>query len=1168
MRLLRPTAIIAVILIIIFSAPALFSQTAPKPSQHKQPAPPKRQTRRPQRADALAPAINGLLKLDPSVPKSPGEKNSETASASSEEETKPPADDAPTKELIDYWSQNHGANAPKPSDKARQRLLEACEDRPELTHDLIDSLPETPDAHDRLYKLLEEDVEDNVSLQNFLRRWLQHNSRYFRDDLIAEARGELSDATLPEESLRSLARLDWEAARPIVEALASAGKTQMAPVALSLLYERAQAAGDSAQAEKYRALLQAIVADRRSAEDARRTALLSLLSADWKGQEDWVVSLFADPTLGGLKEEAGADAGGSKGKSEETSEKAASEVYVGKAPNILSSLLRAHPERWFPVISNLVGHNQRTVHLAAVKCLAGLLLDSADKKLKNEIAQKLSPWLTDPNWADADDRSDFIRSLIGVQASELPPGLLWVLEYDEDQNNRATAAEALTQYRDPRAIPALRRALEKEEDEYRRKRIVTALAQCGGLSDDEAAAAIEAYAKMVITKAGAEEINQAENHHSKKPLPLQVSVGQILSQNRTIQPTEGLVVRLIERAKSLRASQPAVARQILRSVEAAPLPVAEVNLIERIGAGWADLDALKLALDNRDSLQKGAGDELYSLAKQGGYAAGVAAAILSDEREHRETLRGSDAKAQLALIAGASYLRDKLPIELVARLLNSPNRALSKAAERYLEIEDSAEARKRVLARHPGEAYIIGDSAGIGYWGSMYWEEAMRKEIKSSNDLEAIYELAGLSGIYSVIIRVRGGKAEISLYEAEGRRDVRALTESEFEELKSFTSRQEVEDLGPEGHTCPEPDGCSYYLRLTKDGGRRIMLYALRRAPKNPTLHEELSGLFYRLSKSGKFVTRYEIEDKIPGVEVLMADKKQKAIMVCGEGREIRVLIGGKGAEYKRGFAEAMPEWREFSSGEPGKVTDDPSACPILSAVPMLMKINWDGHSFPFSQPTRVGRAWFYSLSDEDAGLWKFEPGAEPAKIISGPYSYPVVTPDGKWLVAIKTTRAPGEYSPQLVRHNLQTGEEFPVTMANVSYPPPVKYVAAHGKALLGFGGLHGEPDPGENHYLLDPETGTLRQVKGEFRPLKDGFARELQPTGNPNEFWAAILDSQKGVTNIGRYDSKNFVFKPLVELTGLSLSNGDFWVDVNAGKIWLTYKGHLLRLPLPAQTK
>src|SRR5262249_54811219 len=159
------------------------------------------------------------------------------------------------------------------------------------------------------------------------------------------------------------------------------------------------------------------------------------------------------------------------------------------------------------------------------------------------------------------------------------------------------------------------------------------------------------------------------------------------------------------------------------------LRVAEINLVERIGVGWADEDALKLALENRDSIQKSAGDELYGLIKQGGYPAGIAAAILSDEREQRETLKGHDAKAQLALLAGPDSLRDKLPVELVSRLLNSMNRALAKAAESYLEVEDSAEARKLVLARHRGEAYILG----IGPWGSLSWEEAMRKEIKSRN---------------------------------------------------------------------------------------------------------------------------------------------------------------------------------------------------------------------------------------------------------------------------------------------------------------------------------------------------------------------------------------------------------------------------------------------------
>jgi hypothetical protein len=216
---IRPPAIIALFLIVAVLIPqSLFSQTAPRPSKPSQPATPKRQTMRPQRADALAAVISDLLRLDPLAPRSLDEKDSENANASSKEKGKPPADDAPIKELIDYyWDQNHGANIPKPSDKVRQRLLEACEDRPGLTLRLIECLPETPDADDRLYKLLEEDDGENsagwkASLQN----WLLRNSRYFRDDLLAAAREEAANGTPPGENLRSLARLDWEAARPLV----------------------------------------------------------------------------------------------------------------------------------------------------------------------------------------------------------------------------------------------------------------------------------------------------------------------------------------------------------------------------------------------------------------------------------------------------------------------------------------------------------------------------------------------------------------------------------------------------------------------------------------------------------------------------------------------------------------------------------------------------------------------------------------------------------------------------------------------------------------------------------------------------------------------------------------------------------------------------------------
>src|SRR2546428_11311060 len=150
-----PPTILAAFLIIAVSIPqSLFSRPAPKPSQPKQIAPRQRRPERSQRGDARAKAIKELLKTKPLAPQSPDEKASKENA--SEDESKPPADDAPIKELVNYWSEHDGEKEQMPSDKVRHRLLEACEDRPELLNSLMDYLPENADTHDRLYKLLNE----------------------------------------------------------------------------------------------------------------------------------------------------------------------------------------------------------------------------------------------------------------------------------------------------------------------------------------------------------------------------------------------------------------------------------------------------------------------------------------------------------------------------------------------------------------------------------------------------------------------------------------------------------------------------------------------------------------------------------------------------------------------------------------------------------------------------------------------------------------------------------------------------------------------------------------------------------------------------------------------------------------------------------------------------
>jgi hypothetical protein len=1187
---LRPPAKIAALLIIAVSVPPpFFSQ------------------QRPRRADALATAIKELLKFDPRAevlgfnpdpraPLSPDEKPSgETAS---EDGDKPPADDAPIGKLLDYWLRHgdDGAQAPKPSDRARQRLLEACEDRPEIflypeIFPIMNCLPENADTHDRLYKLLNEELGGKWSWKYNLQTWLRRNTSYFRDDLIEAARMADDTAFDANQDLRALARLDWNAARPILETLASTGKAFVTPLALTLLYEHAAREGDSARTESYRALLKAIVENRQANWRARVETLASLMNTEWSGQAEWFISLFAEPTLGGFQEDEIGDAPAADDVSAPRNTCFRREFQPGIFATALyeTTVPHGNADRWLSVIANLLGHNQRTVHNAAVKCLvdflikSGSLIKSGDEKKRKDIAQKLIPWLTEPNWAAKGVRAEFIRSLTGLNMPELAPGLIWILDYDEAPCNRAAAAEALTKYRDPRAIPALRRALEKEKDEENRGKIVTALVECGGLSDDEMAAAVEAHARMVATGEGEQEIDRVTRiNGADKQLPfnVKVSVGGILPRLMPVHATEGLAVRLFERAKALRATERAVARQILSGIEFAPLRAARINLVESIGEGEVDSYSIAQALKDRDALRERAGDELYGLVKHGGYAAGVAAAILNDGREWKAALKGADARAQLALLACARLLRDKLPVELVGGLLNSPNRALAKAAESYLEIEDSPEARKLILARHPGEAYIVGDVTPLDDKVSLgatvrSWEDALRKEMLGRNGLEAIYAVAFMCPtaeyFTGVIIRVRGGKAEMSVHDTEGRRNVRLLTESEFEELKRFTSRQEIEDLGPGGYSPIDPLGKYEYLRLTKEGGRRVALDDLRRAPKNPTPHEELSGLFYRLCSSGEFAVRYNIEDKIPGVEVVFADKKKYVSRVCAEGGEIRALVQESDAEYRRGAVNSALEWRDFSSGKPGDVRDEPSACRALNLPSSAPK---DATVIRVGRPAQSYGSLFFATHGANGGIWKAEPGMEPAKIVSGDYYRPVITPDGKWLAAIKRANAGMENVQQLILRNLRSGEELVVALGQPAFDYRLEYVAAHGEVLVLGADTGGKIGSGGEGYLLDPVTGTIQPVNGEFRPLIHPdwpvwpVWRASQSAGAPNLFWAAIYDRKKRATKFGRYDSKNFVFTPLLEFPELELNSHDIWVDADGGKIWFVYRGHLLRAPLPAQTK
>ncbi|HZS08854.1 MAG TPA: HEAT repeat domain-containing protein [Blastocatellia bacterium] len=1185
----QPSTLTAVFLVILLLIPQpLLSQT-PRAARSRQR----------QRPDVSADVITELLKLTPPAPDEPGDDQtsatSDNASTDEDEDEKPPADDAAIKELIEYWSQwtdEPGRYRPEPSDTVRQRLLEAAENRPWLLPELLNFLPDKPDTHDRLHKLLSEEPDDeDEGWRRKVRDWLQLHSRYFREELIRSMQAEGSEVTLIMQMSRlaALTRLDWEAANPLMERLAALSNPFVATHALWQIYLHACESGDAARAESIRTRLKGMVASPQTEPAARAIAFEALMTTDWSGRDEWVISLFSNPVISGLPAshqspdtDAGngriADAAKETGRGEDTER------------NVLAATIEEKPDKWLPIIAGLVGHANRTIHNAAVGCLALCAInESTEKRWRKQAAQSLLPWLANPDWSVASGRWAFIHHLAELKIPESIPGLIWILDYDEDASNRSAAAEALVRHRDARAVPALRRALERETFEESRNHIITALAQCGGISDDEAAAAIEAYARAVVSDKGEVEIAQAKAGKSDKPLPLNVSIGLVLYESETIRATEGMASRLFERVKALRASQPDVAQKILSGIRGVPLRIAELSLLERIGEGAADSDDITLALETRDSLRKSVGDEIYPLLKQGGHVAGIAAALLGDGGRQADVLKGTDVKAQRALLACARYLRDKLPVESVGKMLNSPNTSLAAAAESYLEVEDSASARRLVLARHPGEALILGDYGGFAQLehhfsfeqhvsgnGIYNWEKKLREEVRKQGGAGKIYAMLNDVAYRSVIVRVRDGKAEISYYLDEARRQVRLLAESEFQELKDFTARPEVEDLGPESYSDkPERGGRYEYLRLTKDGGRRIIVDGLARAPRsNATPHEQLSGLFYRLWKSGEYRVRYELEDRLPGLEVLLAGGNYKAGAVCQEGREIRVLVEEKAAGSGRQRAQVLPGWRSYESGELRAAVETPSACPALNVREINELMDWwskirnESRGFSLWQ-SRIGETGFMAGEwNGEEGIWKVRLGSDPVKVANGSYSYPLVTPDGKWLIARRAGGGKEKSGEQLVRVNLQTRQESPVSLPDGYAYFPVAFISAHSKVLFGMGSTSAIENGSGQGLLLDPETGAVQTVRGEFRPWFSELVRPQQPTGKPNEVWAAIYDGTTRTTTVGRYDIGSFSFTPVIELPGLSLSSQDVWVDAAAGKLYLTYRGDLLRLPLPGQAK
>ncbi len=1151
-----------------------------------------------------------------------------------------PADDAPLEDLLAYWKAKRYEPSQisyrRPmSERTAERLLDHFKENPAQIGDYLGGFPTDKATADRIREihrsLLAEEGSEDRGQAPLLGRWLTNNTPDGVTELSKTVRKirDRNDYVSNENqvALRSLAKLDWDAARPHVERLEFDGSNPHSQIlAYWARYSHALAVNDSTDTETYRSKLQKVVEDRSARWSQRDLAMDALVDGgDWDGRDTWYISLFADETLLAIQEN------GNTG---------------------MTTLLNASAtdEEWIDRFLMMVKSDNKAVRSAAARNLMHIYTD------EKSIIEALLPWVSDPTWAKpsrTSERRSLIEALGEHDIAGAIPALITVLSNEQDDDWSA-AVTALARRKDPRTAGTLRSLLSKTSGEVRQL-VIDALVACGALSADEQMTDVEAYAVMSSTEDGREAIEReayreyAGEDEEEGPIStktpgvsIEVIIGKALAD--ADEPSEGLATRAIERAKFLRKRNPEVSirlAEIINGWKGRPIYLEQVRGLR---TGEADLDNILSLLAERSEVREKIPNELASLGSASGAVRAIGACLQESDSEFLSIIGGNDIESQVAMLGCARLLRAKLPVSEIGRMLNHPNALLKLAAERYLESEDSLEARRLVLAKHPGEARLLGAHAAFvpdpkkletssmlqtlfqtvntRSYASLQpnlreFESKLQTEIKEEKKLIAIFARLPEDRSGQQVVRVYKDKVEYTFYDDTARSWSRELTEKEYKDLYNSILANKIDALPPTLQGCDHGCPSFEFILLGRDGGRRIFTAGYQPGPELRAVGEH----FESFKTKGDLKLSYRLAEKINGLEVLLADSKFPVHAGWKRGDDLRLLVSDTAlaetiekelAEKFKTEREADIEdddedeevsrraqifqrqqqlrveaigkelsWRTLEKGKVGAVVEQPTE---INLLPMLGKMpaayRWN---FFRSFDARTVYGGIYA-NRYQGGLFRAQESGEPVLIRQGSYENAVVAPDKRWVAVTKFTGK--DQLKTLVRVNLQTGQEFPVNLPTTDALQPIAFVPSHGMVLVYSGPTRSdaESDPtseGEpyradivvkaksavssapQYYLVDLARGVVKPVKGDFRPIEERSYRLPQSSSTAGAVWVAIYDPVAKSTEVGLYTEKSFSFVPVRTLPEIRLRSSDIWVSEDENKLLFVYQGHLLAVPL-----
>lgn len=806
---------------------------------------------------------------------------------------------------------------------------------------------------------------------------------------------------------------------------------------------------------------------------------------------------------------------------------------------------------------------------------------------------------------------------------------------------RSSAIYALTTQKDARAVQPLRRVLPLVDLYERASVVRALLACNGFTISEQLDAldmaarggpeAVYSVANYMANAANTQYYGgQVRNPNPPTAAEIGAMLAQQLTQNGEL-ISDALARATVDRIEALDKRDPQLATAYRGIVLNWSNAAINILLLRDTKRGVGNADSILRLLAQRKMLREKHSPDVFDVRTGTPAAVGIAACLLEDAGDYEAILDTGSAETKTALFACSRLIRARLTVEKVAANLSAKEPLLAQAAESYLISEDSPQARAFVLSRHAGEAMILGATSSFanentevgnyefiaalfqsigndmfydGWLGTGNDDEIAKSEKSLREEVKKDSTLLGIYAYDRNYIRIYNDRVIFSWDEDDSRYRERALSNGEFDEIKAYLTEQRADELPPflycGGDYCTSKE----LLMLGRNGGRRVFLAGVMESYSSPRAADFFTGLdkYFANLKREPARLKYALSREIPNLEIVLAREDLKAATVWGNsegGGEIRVAAAEtatrekvkkeiekldedaevdpntdrqeieekKNAEREKRRFEGYA-WYRVAGQQIAGIAAQPAG---VEFIPLR-----DGRAVPVEVDQWKARAAGLEIRTSGDGLYKVVAG-RVTKLLSGDYSAPVVSPDGRWAVVTKSDEDRGD---RLMRVNLATRREYPVEVEEYSDWRASAYVVPLGSFLVErFMGYYGDeeyyddteeedapPDEIaiENLKLVDLATGKLLPVTSELRPFAQQTFRPLQKATRPGELWAALPDSEKNETVVGTLNTRNLSFKPVMRVPKMKFDSMQMWVDEPRKKLYFVYRGHLLSLTLP----